>query len=564
MKHPFTKSVLVLSAALALVNCSSEEATSTIPTPGEQAVTPTTSKSPIVSGTTAADVIVSEPCWILTADQLYVINTKFEVFDATGAKVGTYDPTTFTISDNNGTPAMSGVNYLELTIIDPASYNNPNTNTGTTPVASSASNSGTQTQPKSSASNSNNQQATSSASNSGTQTQPKSSASNNNQPASSASNNNNQQAASSASNNNSQQGTDGTCFDKANNKNVKPYENLAGKNGESYAYKEDCTINCYYDPAGKNCASIATSTGTNNNNQQQTQQSSSSQAKSSSSVAKSSSSVAKSSSSQAQSSSSQQQQSTNTGSTGTGNFAGAKVISSSYTVKATGGKSGSGWATRYWDCCKPHCAWPGKGGKQASACDASGNKISDDGATSMCDGGNSGTCKSQIPMIVNDKLAFAFAAVPGSAGGECGKCFALEFTGTGKYETKANHKAMAGKTLVIIASNIGYDVAEGQFDIMIPGGGYGIFNGCANKMGWGDQGAQYGGLLSQCEGEVGYDGDLLTLRKQCLAKKCEASFSGDPVAKQGCMFLATWYEAAGNPNHNFKEVECPQELLSLF
>ena len=51
------------------------------------------------------------------------------------------------------------------------------------------------------------------------------------------------------------------------------------------------------------------------------------------------------------------------------------------------------------------------------------------------------------------------------------KCFALTFTGTGKYETKANHQALKGKTLVVMASNIGYDVENGQFDMMIPGGG---------------------------------------------------------------------------------------------
>ena len=35
-----------------------------------------------------------------------------------------------------------------------------------------------------------------------------------------------------------------------------------------------------------------------------------------------------------------------------------------------------------------------------------------------------------------------------------------------------------------MASNIGYDVARGQFDVMIPGGGVGLFNGCADILGW--------------------------------------------------------------------------------
>ena len=209
----------------------------------------------------------------------------------------------------------------------------------------------------------------------------------------------------------------------------------------------------------------------------------------------------------------------------------------------------------------PHCAWPEHGGA-AKTCDAKGKTPIGNNSGSICSGGQGTTCTSQIPIIVSDKLAYAFAATPGNDA-TCGKCFALTFTGEGKYETKANHQALKGKTLVVMASNIGYDVQGGQFDIMIPGGGVGAFNGCAN-MGWGDQGAQYGGLLSKCENEVGYDGDLLNKRKECLKEKCNKSFANDTQAKEGCMFLATWMEAAGNPNHTYKEVECPQALKAQF
>ena len=273
-------------------------------------------------------------------------------------------------------------------------------------------------------------------------------------------------------------------------------------------------------------------------------ESSSSQGKNSSSSAKSSSSVkssssAKSSSSSAKSSSSQ----------------------STYQIKyVNGGASGSGWATRYWDCCKPHCAWPDKGGLKARTCDASGKEVHDDSEnSSMCKGGNAGTCKDQMPIVVNDTLAFAFAAVPGSAGGQCGKCFDLAFTGKGKYATD-NHKKLAGKHLIVIASNIGYDVEAGQFDVMIPGGGVGIFNGCS-KMNWGSQGAQYGGLLTECEESSNYKASTY---KSCLTEKCNSSFSSDAKAKEGCLFLANWMNASGNPLHNYKEVECPQELLDKF
>ena len=261
----------------------------------------------------------------------------------------------------------------------------------------------------------------------------------------------------------------------------------------------------------------------------------------SSSSAKSSSSSAKSSSSSEQKSSSSQQPE-------------AEPLK-----PVQGGHSGSGWATRYWDCCMPSCGWnENSGGNPTMYCDARGkNRV--EGGQSICSGGQNTTCTSQIPIIVNDKVAYAFAAVPAADGGKCGKCFALEFTGEGKYETKANHQALRGKTLVVMASNIGGDVNHGQFDVMIPGGGLGAFDGCS-QMGWGNQGEKYGGLLSNCENEVGYDGDLLNKRKECLTRKCNEVFKNDEQAKEGCMFLATWMEAAGNPNHNFKEVECPQAL----
>ena len=231
----------------------------------------------------------------------------------------------------------------------------------------------------------------------------------------------------------------------------------------------------------------------------------------------------------------------------------------SYQIKyVNGGKSGSGYATRYWDCCKPHCAWPEHGGK-ASTCDAQGNKIEDKSAGSMCDGGNAGICRNQFPIAVNDTLAFAFAATPGGES-NCGKCFDLVFTGEGKYATD-RHKKIKGHHLIVMSNNVGYDVAGGQFDVMIPGGGFGIFDGCSAKMGWGSQGSQYGGLLDQCEQETNY---YAANYQKCLRTKCEKSFSMDPEALEGCLFLADWMNAAGNPLLNYKEVECPQELIDRF
>ena len=131
-------------------------------------------------------------------------------------------------------------------------------------------------------------------------------------------------------------------------------------------------------------------------------------------------------------------------------------------------QSPSGFASRYWDCCKPSCSWKENAGDNtATQCDASMNKIDDLSAKSMCEGGPATTCLSQIPMVVNDNLAYAFAACPGNGPNVCGKCFELSFTGSGKYESKINHQKLSGKKLIVMASNIGYDVAGGQFDVMM-------------------------------------------------------------------------------------------------
>ena len=242
----------------------------------------------------------------------------------------------------------------------------------------------------------------------------------------------------------------------------------------------------------------------------------------------------------------------------------APVNSGCPTIKTKGGASGSGWATRYWDCCKPHCSWPEHaGGNYSKQCTNKGKSENTNwGDGSVCSGGSQMTCTSQIPFTIDGctDMAFAFAAVPAANGGSCGKCFQLTFDGTGKYSNDANIKKLKGKKLIIMATIVGGDVQQGQFDIMIPGGGVGMFNGCSS-MGWGSQGEQYGGLLSECEKESNYKA---TKYKSCLTEKCNKSFSNDAEAKKGCLFLADWMGAAGNPNHNYVEVECPQVLKDKY
>ncbi len=508
MKHPFLKSILVLGAALTLINCNSD---------------------PVVNQPN--DGAVTEACWELTVgDQTLLIYPTGVVTDVTGAPVASFiadpsNPTVGNIASVDGSQTMiEHINLGYLPILQPGSV------PGQQPLSSAAAPTPTQ-----SSANVNVPTQSSAVVNVPTQ-----SSANVNVPTQSSANVPTAKSSSSANNQNQQ--TSGSCtagsqcFDKISGKCVNFYaQGLTTAKGSQYSYNEKCEILKWYD-AGDLSDGSASAGG---NNQQQTQNN---QQQSSSSKPKSSSSAPKSSSSQAS-----QNNNNNSG-----------TISSNYTIKyVNGGKSGSGYATRYWDCCEPHCAWPEHGGK-ASTCDASGNKVAG-GSQSMCDGGNAGICRGQFPIVVSETMAFAFAATPGGEN-NCGKCFDLAFTGKGKYATD-NHSKLKGKHLIVMSSNVGYDVAGGQFDVMIPGGGFGIFNGCSQKMGWGSQGSQYGGLLDECEKETGY---TAAKYKSCLTEKCNKSFSMDAQAREGCLFMANWMEAAGNPLLEYKEVECPKELLDRF
>lgn len=215
----------------------------------------------------------------------------------------------------------------------------------------------------------------------------------------------------------------------------------------------------------------------------------------------------------------------------------------------------SGYATRYWDSCKPHCAWEGKGGPVARTCNADGISKASSDASSVCDNnGNAGTCFDQTPQIVNDTIAYAFAATPGG-GNDCGKCYMLTFKGTGASATNTptddHHRKIKGKHLIVMSSNIGYDVSHNQFDLMIPGGGPGAFNGCG-KMGISCAGAQYGGFLTTCN-----------YNKDCLIKMCNSEYKNESL-RNGCLFLANWMDAANNPEVEFVQVECPAALAAKY
>ncbi|KAF4604636.1 hypothetical protein EYR40_003410 [Pleurotus pulmonarius] len=134
-------------------------------------------------------------------------------------------------------------------------------------------------------------------------------------------------------------------------------------------------------------------------------------------------------------------------------------------------------------------------------CNAQGSTLTDPDVKSGCDGGSAFTCTNNSPWAVNDSLAYGFAAVSISGSSEsrwCCACYELTFTSG----------PVAGKRMVVQATNTGGDLGSNHFDILMPGGGVGIFNGCP---------AQFG----------------------------------------------SWNGGADNPSISFREVQCPSALTSI-
>ena len=236
----------------------------------------------------------------------------------------------------------------------------------------------------------------------------------------------------------------------------------------------------------------------------------------------------------------------------------SQIISECPKIVKKSSSPAPGFCTRYWDCCKPSCAW----NHGSRSCDMSQNPDENPYITSICGGGTSTTCLSQIPFMVDGcDIGFAFAATPGTDGGNanCGKCFLFTFTGEGHWKTTPQTKALKGKQLIVMATNIGYDVEPGQFDVMIPGGGVGLFNGCDHLFGKNNMGVQYGGLLTECI-DVKHADDVVS----CLKEGCQKAFSNVPEALKGCMWHVNFMESSDNPSMTYEEIECPDVLKDKY
>jgi len=197
----------------------------------------------------------------------------------------------------------------------------------------------------------------------------------------------------------------------------------------------------------------------------------------------------------------------------------------------------TGKTTRYWDCCLASCSW------QENTKDAGAKGVvrscKIDGMTSFtdlsnlwqvksgCNGGSVYMCNDQQPWAINENVAYGFVA----SHEKCCTCQRLKFTSG----------PVAGKQMIVQTTNTGGDLSQNHFDIQMPGGGIGIFDGCTSQFGgshnWGER---YGGIKS--------------------ASEC-ANLPG--VLKQGCEWRFNWFKNADNPSVVFERVQCPKELTDI-
>ena len=271
-----------------------------------------------------------------------------------------------------------------------------------------------------------------------------------------------------------------------------------------------------------------------------------------------------------------------------------------------------GWNTRYWDACKPHCSWLRENPNDVTRADTSSDAayIADFGTARNCNihdvevptftlgdvskswFGYNGTrsacgdekekgvftCTDMAPIAVNDTLSYGYVA--GTADSKCGKCYHLQYDGHFANEMENNppretHRALKGKHMIVMASNIGNDVAggnanlpAGQFDLMVPGGGVGAFDALTTQVNKGSNfnwGAGFGGFLTECQNQLGYEASLVEYQT-CIKDMCDAAFgdAGLPNLLRGCHWFADWYKAADNPTYYIEEVECPQYLIDHY
>jgi Glycosyl hydrolase family 45 len=94
--------------------------------------------------------------------------------------------------------------------------------------------------------------------------------------------------------------------------------------------------------------------------------------------------------------------------------------------------------------------------------------------------------------------------------------------------------------MIVQVTNTGGDLGNNHFDLQIPGGGVGLFNGCSKQFpGTFNWGQQYGGVSTRAD--------------------CN---NIPAVLRAGCRWRFDWFMNADNPSISFRQVACPTALTN--
>ncbi len=194
-----------------------------------------------------------------------------------------------------------------------------------------------------------------------------------------------------------------------------------------------------------------------------------------------------------------------------------------------------GRTTRYWDCCKPSCAWENKAPtiRPVETCFRNETRIIQRNMRSGCEGGESFACSQQTAWAISSNLSYGFAAarIIGQTEADwCCTCYKLVFTSG----------PVRKKEMIVQITNTGGDLSDNHFDIAIPGGGQGLFSGCSMQYQNYRGGQLYGGIKSRVECKL-------------LPK----------LQQPGCFWRFDWFKNADNPNVNATKVKCPKVITNI-
>jgi len=144
-------------------------------------------------------------------------------------------------------------------------------------------------------------------------------------------------------------------------------------------------------------------------------------------------------------------------------------------------------------------------------------------------------CNNNQPWALTDNLSYGFAAAAFTSGKQkewCCSCYRLQFT----------NKEVKDKQMVVQVTNTGYDLSNNHFDIQMPGGGVGYYNGCQAQWGTGPDGwgERYGGVKSISD---------------CNQLPSEL--------QDACKWRFNWFKNADNPEIVFERVQYPTELTDI-